>query len=568
MAQSVNFDKLAASLSIEERHNLLEKLSGQSSLSNELLYVVDGKIGPPVDIKTEYIKLPWYYRLWYFIMSFFKSKPATKIFEDTRVSTLGTKIDEKNSSLYNYRTATLLPVFHTQLEKLKEAAQFFYSALDSSVNRDRGAFFAFLGSLEMPDVHRRLQKETDPLFIVEKHPDVAETELRQIAHKTMEDAFLMITDEYRNAMYFDARSLNCLKGLSSFLFDRVLMAFNYNSAVKGNTCSAGIVRELLITLNNILLSLRVAPPMTLLESLFVFILQDKAGEQGFDINKEIHLLLAKAEESLAVIREFNNQVPLTLILRCSTRNMSLVPQEISGGEDWFVFYREYWKRRIDSLFTDYLKDRRKLELMNSFRHFFRGKDIEMLEHAQSDLNPDGLLVKGAFALSFLHTFYSVIFMPELNAILRPIFVDGEFQKKENRVDFVDAYNVFMKLDSEVKKFEMEISPEGEYGKRYAQARQEMVALPVKRRRIQIIIEDAEENTGKILEGILNALHCMINVLGGFLGNEPGGKYLPLLNHAKFEEKDAHFVSGMEEAVLIFNKVLELLGTIEAMESGR
>ena len=568
MAQSGNLNKLVASLSIEERQNLLEKLTGQSSLSSELLYVMDRENDAAEDIGTEYSKLPWYYLLWYYILSLFKSKPAIKIFEDSKVSVLGAKINEKNPGLYDFRTGMLLPVFHTQMGRLKEAAHFFYSALDSSVNRDKGAFFAFLASLEMPDIHRRLQKETYPQYIAETHRDTIETELRQIAIKGMDEALLAITEDYRNNMYFNARSLNCLKGLSSFLYDRVLMAFNYNKTIEGNTCPAGTVRELLVTLNNILLSLRVVPSMTLLESLFVFILQDKAGEQGFDINREIHLLLAKAEESLTVIREFNSQVPLTGILRCFTRDMSLSPHEISGGEDWFVYYRDHWKRRIDSLFADYLRDSRTQRLMDSFRHFFKGKDIKMLENAQTGSNSDGLPVKGVFALSFLNTFYSAVFMPDLNLILQPVFLNGEFQKKENRAEFSGAYSNLTKLNDGINKFDWEISPDGEYGKRYAQARKEMASLPVKRRKMEIVIEEAEDDAAVILEKARSASRSMIYVLSGFIDKEPAGKYYALMNLSTFAEKNKRFVSGINEAIMVFKRVLELLDEIEVMESGR
>jgi hypothetical protein len=168
MAEAENFNKLVSNLSLGERQNLLEKLRSQSTISNEPLYQhEDGKL-PDGDIKAEFARLPWYSRLWYFLLSFFSEKPPVDIFGDHQVSALGNKIEEKYPGLYDYQKRLLLPSFHGQIEKLKEAARFFYSALDTSVNRDRGAFFAFLGSLEMPKIHERLQAETDPSFITKK----------------------------------------------------------------------------------------------------------------------------------------------------------------------------------------------------------------------------------------------------------------------------------------------------------------------------------------------------------------------------------------------------------------
>ena len=568
MAELGVFDRLVSGLSLDERKNLLEKMKGQSQISNDPLYIeAEGSV-PAVDIETEYSALPWYYRLWYFILSFFKAKTPLKVFEDYRISALGNKIEEKSPGLYDWQRNLLLPAFSRQLVKLKEAARFFYSALDTSANRDKGAFFAFLGSLEMPDVHKRLQAETSPVYVAEKNPDASDKELRQMAIKTMDDTLSMVTEDYRNKMYSNARSLYCLKELSSFLYDRIIMAFGFNSAVNGEACSAGVVRELLLSLSNILISLRDVPALPLLESLFVFNLQEHSGVPGFDINREIRALLTKAEESLAVIREFNRQVPLTWIIRCSTRNMPHTPREISGGEDWFVVYRDYWKRHIEAGFADYLKDRRYKELLNSFRYFFKGINLKILDNAQTDSNPEGLPIRGAFALAFLSTFSSAVFLPEINKLLRPILVDGEFQNKENRAEYAESYNNLIKLDDEIKKIDQEISPSGDYGKRYNQARKEMTSLPVKRRRIQIIIEEASDEAEKILKRAVEASRSMVNIINGILGKDSRAKYSTLSNLAKIAGKDSQFNARLGEIVKQFQDVLKILDDIEAMENGR
>ena len=571
MADIGHFDQLVSGLSLEERQNLLVKLKNQSGLSAEPIYTGDDDAAPILDIEDEYPRLPWYYRLWYFILSLFKAKPPIKIFEDHQLSALSDKIEEKTPGLYDRQRDLLLPAFHRQMLRLKEAARFFYSPLDMSVNRDRGAFFAFLGSLEMPDVHKQLLAVTDPGVLTGKDvSETPETELRQTAFRGIEDALAMVNEDYRNTMYFDARSLACLKDLSSFLFDRVLMGFSHNSALNCETCSAGVVRDLLLTLNNILYSLSNVPPMALLESLFVFSLQERTGEPGFDASREIPPLLTKADESIAVIREFNRHVPLSWIIRCSTRNMQISPSAISGGEDWFAFYRDYWRRRVDSLFAHFMKNRRQEELINSFRYFLKGRSLKMLENVQSDSNPDGPPLKGAFALSFLLTFYSAVFIPDINKILRPILIDGEFQRKENRAEFAEHYNNLIKLEDEIKKLDRGLSPAGDYGARYAQARQDMSSLPIKRRKMQVVATEASEDAGKILEQAVEASRSMVNILNGILGKDSRAKYDTLANLSKMagKDKDNIFIAGLNETAQQFQKVLKILDDIEAMESGR
>ena len=539
-----NFDRLVLNLTLEERHSLLKKLMDQSVISNEPLYIEETGVITAGNLYDEYTRLPWYLRIWYSILGFFKSKTPIEIYSESQVSVLGRKIEEQTPGIYDFQRRLLLNGFLKQIEKLKEAARFFYSALDTSVNRDNGAFYAFLASLEMPDVHKYLQKETDPAVILEKLPGTPEAELRQIALKQMEAAFAMVSDANRADMYFNARTLFCLKKLSSFLFDRIIMAFSFRPSDIGEICSINVVRELLFSLNDILFSLKIVPPMPLLESLFFFVLQNRAGENGFDLNQEINGLLAKAEKAVLTIREFNKNIPLTWLIRCSSKDMTVVPKEISGGEDWFLIFRDYWKKRVESVCTNYIKERREKELLNSFQQFFKDKSLSNLESIQSESNPDGFPVfKEALTLSFLLSFYLEVFLPDMNNTLRHIVTDGEFNHKENRVDFSLCYNAITKLEEQIKKFDGDISGEGDYGKRYAHARGDMSSIPVKRRKIQIVIDEASEDAGKIIDQAKEASQNMVYILDDLVTKDP----------------------AVDEIITMFRRLLILLADITAMD---
>jgi hypothetical protein len=566
MAEDETFNQLSSELSLEERKNLLDKLSA-SGISRTPLYE-EAEEEAVDDIEVQYARLPWYYRLWYFVLSLFQAKTPVNIYGDQQVAGLGREIERSFPGFYDYQKNQLLTDFYHALSDLKKGGRFFYTVLDASVNRDKGAFYAFLGSLELGEIHNRLKHETNPQLVAESNPAMSDPELRQLALGFMEDALGGITEDQRKAMYYDARVLYCLKELAAFLFDRIVMAFSCNDAAQTYTCPAGIVREQLVTLNNILYSLREPPPMTLLESLFIFILQDRVGEPEFDINTEMRTLLARAEEALATIRKFNKQVPLGAVLRCVSRNLSLSPKAISGGEDWFVVFREHWKRQIEAQFTEYLNNRRRQEILDTLRYFFKGTNLKMMGNVVSDSNPEGIPLKTAFALSFLLTFYSAVFIHDINMIIRPILIDGDFYKPENRVEFTEGYNDLIKLDDLIKKFERDIAPSGDFGKRYALARGEMIALPAKRRKIQIVMEEVDEEAEAIIERAARAMQIMVNVLGGIVKKDITGKYETLSNMTKLAGKGTSFVTGVTESIQKFEKALQLLHDITIMEAER
>jgi len=269
-----------------------------------------------------------------------------------------------------------------------------------------------------------------------------------------------------------------------------------------------------------------------------------------------------------VIRDFNNLVPLTWIIRCSSRDMTYTPRQRTGGEDWFIVYREYWKRNIESLFSDFMKDRCYRELIESFRYFLKGSSLRILKNVQSETCPDGIPVRGAFALSFIATFFSTVFVSDINVFLRSILIDGEFQKKENRTEFTESYNFLAKLEDRIVSFEHDISSQGEYGSRYQQARQEMSSLPIKRRKIQIVVDEASNGAGDIIDYVKEASRSLMNIVNGILGRDSRGKYDSLTNLTKVAGKDPQFVPGLSETVQSFQKFLQILDDIEKMESGR
>ncbi|MDR2211295.1 MAG: DUF5312 domain-containing protein [Spirochaetaceae bacterium] len=567
MDETAHFNQLVADLSLEERASLLEKLSSQSTFSDTVLYE-EAEDEEAVDLELRYKTLPWYYKIWYKFLSFFNSRSPLKLFEDHLMIRIYRNMDEASPGFYNYQKDILLPKFHDELVKLRDGSRFFYTALDQSLNRDKGSLVVFLGSLEMPQIHRLIQTDTEPALLAAHYRDLGDSELRQKALKALDDALMGITEDQRNIMYHSARLLYCLKQLSSFLFDRLINLFVFDSSVQGNICPAAPVREQLLTLNNILASLKVPPSMSLLESLFIFVLMEKSGEPGFDIQMEMRKLLARAELSLQGIREFNLEVPMTKLLRCISRNMTIVPQSIGGGEDWYAVYRERWKNIIEEQFANFIKTRRQNDLQNSFRYFFMGNHLKMLENMYSETNPAGMNVKGNFSLSFLQTFYSVVFMAEINKFIRPILIDGEFYKKENRTEFTESYNTLIKMEDIIFHYDRDISAAGEYGKRYAQAKNDMSSLPIKRRKIQIVMEEAAEDAERIIGEAREAMTRMINVLGGILKKSPDGKYDSLSNLSALSGRGTAFADGIVKSISQFRKALQLLDEIDSMETGR
>ncbi len=554
------FDRLASRLSMEERQALLAKLSSYAVLSKEVLFHEE-EVPPKVDVERQYKEAPWYTKLFLFILSLFKGKPPTKLFEDRLIASLGTMIEKKAPGLFDYRRNLLLSGFWDEIQSLKEAARFFYEALDISLNRDRGAFFSFLASLELDFVHRRLLTDTDPEAIGEGNPQLTDTDIKNTINRTLDSIFQNINDDERRIMYRNARSLHCLKELASFLFDRLSSAFAQDAQTKGVTAPTYLVLDQLYALNNVLFSLQDPPSMALLETLFIFMLQERNLESQIDLNTELKTLLSRAEESLGRIRQFNKRIPLTAIIRCASRNLVYMPQSITGGEDWFAVYRDYWKKQADERYSRYIHEKQRRELVQELQDFFKGNSIKNLQYAGDGPHKEGIPVRGAFSLAFLFTFYSVLFVEEINRVLKPILIDGEFYKKENRTEFTEAYNELLKLGDTIRSFDNKLSPTGDLGKLYDLARQEITALSIKRRKIQTLENEASDEAAGIIDRAGKALKSLVAVLGGIIKGEAGGRYDSLVNLGSLAGRNGAYLAALKQVQEKLERALHLLTEI-------
>jgi hypothetical protein len=566
MAEMDTLERLVTGLSLDERQKMFEKLQSRASLSGESLYPA-----PPADdaeqslpAEKQYAVLPWYYRLFYFILSIFKSRAPYQIFADARIGKLGRRIDAEYPGFYDYRQGFLLADFNRLLTTLKGDARFFFEALDISVNRDRGGVYSFLGSLEMPEIHRALETELEPQNLREKNPVLPDTELRQAALRDMEEIFARMTEVQRVAMYRNARSLYCLKELASYLYDRVLMVFSPREGIL--VCPVKMVRELLESLNNILFSLKEPPSLALLESLFIFILQARAVEPGFDADRELQRLLNRAEGAMVNIRNFNRRLPLTLILRCGNRDMTYAPRQITGGEDWYTVYRDYWRRHITLRFADYVHERRRSELQDLYRKFFPDMEPAVLANAAPEGSTDGFPLGGALSLSFLLSFYRLVFVPELVPLLTPLVTEGGFIAREDHAGFAGSYDDLVRLGGDIQVLDGKIGPEGVYGERYVQARQEMSSLPVKRRKIQLLLEDADEEASRITGRTRTAIGSLAAAIAGITKKDSGGRSDSSPALLQMEVRIPNFLEKLQEAGERLRESLKILDHIALLEA--
>jgi hypothetical protein len=559
MSDSSAFEKLSSGLSYDERLKLLERINTSAGTSDLLLISGDDEGVSTESPEIMYALLPWYKRLWFSIVGFFTGKNPLDVFINSKIADIGRNIDLMYPGIFSWQRSLLRQNFQTELKKLKDAARFFYGIFDSAISRNMGGFFVFLGSFEMQELHAMLSEKTSPVNFAADNPGFPDKKLRQMAVNYVENEINNISESDRNNMYKDAHTLVCLKQLASYLFDRFIISFNQTSTDTEAVCPAVQVKGQLMNLNDILFSIKKTPSPTLLSTMFMFLISEREDDPDYDMEKELQKFTSRAEKAIDMIRTFNHRVPITNILRCVTRNTSNMPTELTGGEDWFLLFRNSWVENVTHQFTEYIKERLRFKIQELYTILFDDDDIvESFENLYNTGDLPELPVNNIQSLYYLLTFHKTIFMPAINVFIRPILIDGDFMKKENKVEFTEAYNILIKLDDTIKDFLNRLMPSGDLDKRWKQIAVDIQSVTVRRRKTAAILEEINNIADTTVSDAQRALVSLKNILEGIIDPAKDNAYDSLTNFQKISGKGLSFMEGLEKAIEKLVQIISLL----------
>ncbi len=565
MSEPSTFDRLVRGLSREERRDILTRIRGTAEVSDEPMFRPETVREPPVDYSTQYRELNPLARLVILIRRIFSGKPRDELVKELLLKHLSRRIELGSPGLVSYSRRVFLNRMLAELRDLRDGARFFYDLLDRTIEKDKGAFYAFLASLELEEQHQRLLTETDPFLFAQTNSLAGETEIRAAVWSAFDGILSSMPEESRRRMYVDVRSLAFLKRVAGFLYDRLFSCFE--EGITGAQESPFVTaRDLMSELADILYSMASPPSLKLMESLLVFQMREDMENPDFDAEEALKAQLTRVEEALSRIRSFNARVPLHEILRVVMEDPNYRPRELAGGEDWFAIYKGFWKERIDKQLSLYGTARRMQDLQSDIAGFLGSAEPVRFGYISEEGKEGSPPIRLEKALAFLSAFYERLFVPEMNRVLKILLIEGEFYKKDNRVEYTDAYNELLQIPDALSGLDGRLGPGGDLGAAWIQAREELVSLPIKRRKVQAALQGANGEAEALLNRSREAMKRMQAILKGLLKGEAGGRYDSLSNLSYIEGKgNKEFLRNLDsiknrlERAVHFLEELEKLG---------
>ena len=523
------FDQLVKSLSTEETQSLLESIQNsmeefsrkaqpeeKTSLSEKIIE------HQHAGISSE----PFLIRLWLSIRSFLRSIPLKVIYNEELLKRMAKSLKRSAGAYINIHQNVYTGVFYTELKNLRKT-QLFFTSLLSAYDSGKGSFYMLVSSFVAPATYEKLMKETNPFSI--KIGSEVSSNIRTGFLRKIDSVFSNLTDEEKSEMYLCAQAIEWMKSFCSLALDKTLLRFNMISDSNA-TCQALTIQPEMEVLSSILYSKKNIPH-NLLQALFLMHAQETIIDDDSRMVKEADEFVKDAIEALSAIRIFLKQVPLLDITRYIKKDINWMPYRLTGGEDWFIYFKQAWYDRFNQKWSTWSYEQKKFNIKVQMINLLKVGDLESMKFCPWRNLWVECKFKKELPFLFLKTFFYSFYNEKLSDTLKTILVEGNFYKHENLNEYTTSYNVLEHRKGEFEKFENRLSPTGDIGSTFAKIRAEKTATLKNKNQIEGLMHTIESESKQLITSSIDALKSVEMILTGILGGGKTSTYATITNWA-------------------------------------
>jgi len=527
MAETTVFDILVRTLDSQERKSLLDRILASSEVSQAPLRAADAE-EELVDLEGEYRRMSLLRRLLLLIRCLLTGKDRYALMEQMLLRRLEAMIERHGGGLVHYRKRMFGERMYDELAALRMSVQYLKAPLDLAMRREKEEFVAFLAGIEMADVQKPLMEASDPQSQWREDMDLDSGAFRTELARRCDEAVDGISKEARRIVYYDMQALTALTRLALHPFGAMLACFRATNSAEERSCGFGELARFLVSLSEVLAAVQFPPTAEALRALFLFGYRDNLLDPTFKLDEHLAGDLYNVEGTLNGIREFNQSVPVNLVVKYTTGNLGYQPRSPGGGEDWFSIYKSFWKHRLAINYA--LFYRRKMEDRLAARAvaYLSVQKLPELKEYRAEQFGEGIQLKHALALSFLKGFSQQVFA-RVSRPLRIILTGGDFYKQENRNELNDALAYLGLIEENINGLESRLAKEGDLGLQLADARAEGKSPTARLRRVRSVAEQADRNAAYVVAECYKKLYNLTQVLEGILHGKSSERYDTLAN---------------------------------------
>lgn len=559
-----SFDALVSGLSETERVTMLEKMKAAGTDNSSLAVSDSSESAPPVPVEEQIKQEPFLFRVFLWIKSIFANTSMQVLYNEHRIAQIARSVEKNSPNLMDSKRNMLMSGFYDKLVELKFSADFFrpYMLLSEA---DENSFLVFLGSLIMSDIEEQMNESVDPYSLPFENGQKPEQRMNLL--RRMDEILNSIPTARRNYMYEAVRSYEWLKQFSKLPFERFISLFS--TVVEKNYSCAFSTLENEVSVFAKILCNGVKIYEEVLEALYLFSRKGTSGrslDSMDEVAEKAADFMEKSKSQISMMRMFINTVPLKSIARIIYSDAAWVPENFTGGEDWYVRYKNHWRRLFEEKWKSWGIDCKKEQLKQGLERNFGLENFPLLPERPWALLWGGMPFRYELTAGFLNWYMKEKF-PEYELPLKTIMLEGDFIKKENRAEFNDSFNKLIQVSVDLQTLNRVLSSGGEYGMIFNKLHNENLRSLQAHSKIESIIRGVESDVRSMILSFCDACRTLENCFTGIFLEKTDSRYDALTNLARLGGKNNDiFVKKLEEARRSISDCYALIRELEPIDT--
>ena len=459
------FDKLVAGLSLDDRLAMLHQVKSQ--IKPEIKFLEKDIRKDELDMKSieSLKKESLFLRIILAIKTLFSNKTKVELYADYQLQRMTKITGAKYPEYFNTQERCLEKGFYDVLEELTAIADFFKPGVVLS-DEKQGDFLILLGSLILTDLEKRIEDEANP-YNTRFSPDIPPN-LRISLLRKIEGILAGVSSIDKDKLYTCVKSLTWLRDFCELPFESFKNKFT--KQVNGKMhCALSDCKNEIEQFSSILCNSKNIEP-EILEAIYLFSIQTKLDQgKEVDIQNEIENHMASSLLSLKNLIFFINTVPFKSFYKISKYSLTAAPLYNKNTEDWFVMYKDQWKKRFDEKWSNWQHDRNIAITRKRITNLCNVPDYPLLPNRPwKKLH---VFFERDYTIGFLYSFIENCYS-SYKEVLKELIMNGEFIISDNRTELMDTFTDFNVLSQKITTFNDKLSIDGTYGTSFNQFKQE------------------------------------------------------------------------------------------------
>lgn len=561
------FNDLVTEMSKGEREQMLKNMN-QMKAGVGNVFDVESASGSEDESKnlTEKIKnLSLLKKFIYWLTAMLTNSTMEVVFDRALIKEIARSVEKTGPGLVYYKRKILGPTFYEKIAELKKAAEFFVPYI-SQYETNTGAFYLTLGSLIIPELAEKIQTESDPYqyaLNVTVTPD-----MKSLLVNKMEKAIDGIASDKKAEMYAAVRGMEWLRQFVRLPLGRITSKFEMlGEGTRG--CEFSQVKQDFGDFTKIIAGY---VPLSDESIQALYLLNKKKGkassgydEPFIDDDNNGSDFIDNACSHNGIIRMFASTVPVVKIAKLVFESSLYTPESYGGGEGWFQKYRAQWKLMFERRWNNWERDSKKEKIKYKLRDYFQTEDFPLYPVRPWEMSGVNKVFHYQLTLGFIHFYFKNIYN-QFEQVLKTVSVEGDFSMKDNRIEFSESLNLFVKVNDALELLAGKLSAGGEYGQAFATYEAKETAASVDEIRLDNIMTSIESSVAQNINDFGKACRNMKNLLGGIVGDKITPYYGPVVNLNKLGGKDNRiFRAKLVKAYECIDRAYEFLLDIEPLD---